>query len=39
MIDGMHCGEHVVLAAVRVDERGGKHVLGLRRGDRERGGG
>src|SRR5579864_1243645 len=35
MIDGVHFGEHVVLAAVGVDERGDKHVLGLREGATE----
>jgi transposase-like protein len=35
MIDGAHFGEHVVLAAVGVDERGHKHVLGLREGATE----
>ena len=35
MIDGAHFGEHVVLAAVGVDERGDKHVLGLREGATE----
>src|SRR6202162_1011306 len=35
MIDGMHFAEHVVLAAVGVDERGDKHVLGLREGATE----
>ncbi len=35
MIDGVHFGEHVVLAAVGVDERGYKHVLGLREGATE----
>src|ERR1700674_2672752 len=35
LIDGVHFGEHVVLAAVGVDERGGKHVLGLREGATE----
>src|SRR5271157_3492723 len=35
MIDGVHFGEHVVLATVGVDERGGKHVLGLREGATE----
>ena len=35
MIDGVHFGEHVVLAAVGVDERGHKHVLGLREGATE----
>jgi len=35
MIDGVHFGEHVVLAAVGVDARGDKHVLGLREGATE----
>ncbi|HYL17709.1 MAG TPA: IS256 family transposase [Burkholderiales bacterium] len=35
LIDGVHFGEHVVLAAVGVDERGAKHVLGLREGATE----
>jgi putative transposase len=35
LIDGVHFGEHVVLAAVGVDERGEKHVLGLREGATE----
>src|SRR5713101_5485073 len=35
MIDGVHFAEHVVLAAVGVDERGDKHVLGLRGGATE----
>jgi len=35
MIDGVHFGEHVVLAAVGIDERGHKHVLGLREGATE----
>ena len=35
MIDGMHFGEHLVLAAVGVDARGDKHVLGLREGATE----
>src|SRR5665811_547810 len=30
LIDGMHFAEHLVLAAVGVDERGDKHALGLR---------
>ena len=34
-IDGVHFDEHVVLAAVGVDELGGKHVLGLREGATE----
>ena len=35
MIDGVHFAEHVVLAAVGIDERGHKHVLGLREGATE----
>ena len=35
MIDGVHFGEHLVLAAVGVDERGDKPVLGLREGATE----
>jgi transposase-like protein len=35
MIDGVHFGEHVVLAAVGVDAHGDKHVLGLREGATE----
>jgi putative transposase len=35
LIDGVHFGEHVVLAAVGVDDRGTKHVLGLREGATE----
>ena len=35
LIDGVHFAEHVVLAAVGVDERGSKHVLGLREGATE----
>jgi transposase-like protein len=35
LIDGVHFGEHLVLAAVGVDERGEKHVLGLREGATE----
>jgi putative transposase len=35
MIDGAHFAEHVVLTAVGVDERGAKHVLGLREGATE----
>jgi len=35
MIDGVHFGEHVVLAAVGIDARGDKHVLGLREGATE----
>ena len=35
LIDGVHFGEHVVLAAVGVDAQGDKHVLGLREGATE----
>ncbi len=35
MIDGVRFAEHLVLAAVGVDERGEKHVLGLREGATE----
>jgi putative transposase len=35
LIDGVHFGEHLVLAAVAVDEQGEKHVLGLREGATE----
>jgi transposase-like protein len=35
LIDGVHFAEHVVLAAVGVDDRGIKHVLGLREGATE----
>ena len=35
MIDGVHFADHVVLAAVGIDERGDKHVLGLREGATE----
>jgi putative transposase len=34
-IDGVHFGEHLVLAAVGLDEAGDKHVLGLREGATE----
>ena len=34
-IDGVHFDQHVVLAAVGVDEHGDKHVLGLREGATE----
>jgi hypothetical protein len=37
-IDGVHFGEHVVLAAVGVDDHGEKHVLGLREGAEENSG-
>ena len=32
LIDGVHCDEHLVLAAVAVDEQCDKHLLGLREG-------
>jgi putative transposase len=35
LIDGVHFGAHVVLAAVGVDGQGDKHVLGLREGATE----
>ncbi len=35
MINGVHCAEHVVLAAVGIDVSGEKHVLGLREGATE----
>ncbi len=35
LLDGVHFGEHVVLAAMGVDEYGDKHVLGLREGATE----
>ena len=35
MIYGVHFADHVVLAAVGIDERGDKHVLGLREGATE----
>lgn len=35
MIDGIHFEEHVVLAALGIDERGTKHVLGLWEGATE----
>ncbi len=35
LIDGVHFAEHVVIAAVGVDEHGAKHVLGLREGATE----
>jgi transposase-like protein len=35
LLDGVHLGEHVVLAAVGVDAQGDKHVLGLREGATE----
>ena len=36
LIDGVHFAEHVVLAAVGVDDRGAKNVLGLREGATEK---
>jgi len=35
MIDGIHMGEHLVLAALGIDEGGEKHVLGLYEGATE----
>jgi putative transposase len=35
MIDGIHIGEHLVLAALGIDEGGEKHVLGLYEGATE----
>lgn len=35
MIDGIHMGEHLVLAALGIDEVGKKHVLGLYEGATE----
>ena len=35
MIDGIHMGEHLVLAALGIDEVGEKHVLGLYEGASE----
>ncbi|CAN5175502.1 hypothetical protein BH09MYX1_BH09MYX1_58810 [soil metagenome] len=35
MIDGIHVGEHVVLVALGIDEKGEKHILGLRDGATE----
>ena len=35
MIDGIVCGEHTVLVAIGIDERGNKHVLGLAEGATE----
>jgi transposase-like protein len=37
-IDGIHFGEHVVLAALGVDSKGTKHVLGVHEGATENGG-
>jgi len=34
-IGGVHFGEHLVLAAVGVDDHGEKHVLGFREGATE----
>jgi transposase-like protein len=35
MMDGVRFADHVVLAAVGIDETGCKHVLGLREGATE----
>jgi transposase-like protein len=35
MIDGVHFADHVILAAVGIDHKGAKHVLGLREGATE----
>ena len=35
MIDGVHCADHVVLAAVGIERNGHKHSLGLREGATE----
>ena len=35
MLDGIVCGEHTVLVALGIDERGSKHVLGLWEGATE----
>ncbi len=35
MLDGMECGEHVVLVALGIDAKGEKHVLGLQEGATE----
>jgi transposase-like protein len=35
MIDGMHIGDHVVIAAIGIDERGHKQVLGIAEGSTE----
>jgi putative transposase len=35
MIDGIHVGEHLVLVALGIDERGDKHTLGLYEGATE----
>jgi transposase-like protein len=35
MIDGIVCGEHTVLVAIGIDEKGNKHVLGLAEGATE----
>lgn len=35
MIDGIHVGEHLVLVALGIDERGDKHILGLYEGATE----
>jgi len=35
MIDGIHFADRVVLIALGVDDRGGKHILGIREGSSE----
>jgi transposase-like protein len=37
MLDGIVCGEHTVLVALGIDEKGSKHVLGLWEGATENG--
>ena len=37
VIDGIHVGEHLVVAALGIDESGDKHVLGLHEGATENG--
>ena len=35
LIDGLHVGEHMVLVALGIDDRGKKHVLGIQEGATE----
>jgi transposase-like protein len=35
MVDGIVCGEHTILAAIGIDEKGNKHALGLVEGATE----
>lgn len=35
MIDGIACGEHIILVAIGIDEKGNKHPLGLAEGATE----